>query len=158
MAVTTTIPRLYVIFFTTIDPLIALSGILTTIFSPHTILTLYNPRAKLPPSIETSTLLYITSSFYLSTIFLQVVLLTLQRDDLTVWKCLQSSILIQDLGILAAVGRSLRVQGRMDAALLTAEEWGNIAILGAVGLIRVLFIAGLGLRKVNVPQDKAKGA
>jgi hypothetical protein len=149
MAVTSPIPRLHAVFFSTIVPLVAVSGILTSMFSPRIILTVYNPVAKLPSSIETSTLLDITSTFCLSIIFLQVVLLRLRRHDLNVWKCLQGSILIQDLGILAAVERSLKAQKSFDISLGRAEKWGNVAILRVVRLIQGFFVVGFGLNRVS---------
>ncbi|KAK5332396.1 hypothetical protein LTR98_011480 [Exophiala xenobiotica] len=51
------IPSFYRIFFSTFDPLIALTGVLVNIFAPSVILKLYDPNATLPPSIETTVLI-----------------------------------------------------------------------------------------------------
>jgi hypothetical protein len=128
-----------------LDPLIALSGVLTHLLSPATMLKLYNPAATLPPRPETLTLLDINAGFLLATMPLQIVMLRLRPNDVAVWKCLQGSILIQDLGIIAAVLRSLSVQGRLDLGLIRVDEWGNIGILAGVAIIRAAFVLGVGL-------------
>lgn len=138
-------PAIYRVFFPTIDPLIALSGALTHVLSPKTILSLYNASAKLPPAIETTTLLEINSGFLLATMPLQIIMLRLRPNDVAVWKCLQGSILIQDLGIIAAVLTSLKAQGRLDVGLLNLNEWGNLGILVALGILRAAFVLGVGL-------------
>ncbi|EXJ75151.1 uncharacterized protein A1O5_01847 [Cladophialophora psammophila CBS 110553] len=141
-----TIPTFYRVFFSTIDPLIALSGALTQVFAPATILTLYNPSsAALPPAIETTVLLDSTAGYLVSTMFLQVVMLRARPADLTVWRCLQGSILIQDLAIIGAVVGALKTQHRLDWGLVTAKEWSNLAILAGVGALRVAFLLGIGV-------------
>jgi hypothetical protein len=139
-----TIPSFYRLFFPTLDPLIAFSGILTNLLSPSTILTLYNPAAHLPPLPEALTLIDINAGFLFATTPLQIIMLRLRPDDVVVWKCLQGSILLQDLGILAAVGRALVTQGRASVGLVRLEEWGNIVILGAVAVIRAAFLLNVG--------------
>lgn len=141
---TSTIPSFYRLFFPTLDPLIALSGVFANILSPRTILTLYNTSARLPPALETTTLLDINTGYLLATMSLQIIMLRLRPNDVAVWKCLQGSILIQDLGIIITVLRSLSGQGRLKVAEITAGEWGNLAILAGVGILRAAFLLGVG--------------
>ncbi|KIW65375.1 hypothetical protein PV04_07640 [Phialophora macrospora] len=141
------IPGFYRLFFPTLDPLIALTGSLTHLLSPATILTLYNPSAALPPAIETTTLLDIIAAYLLATTPLQIIMLRLRPDDVPLWKCLQGSLLVQDVGIVAAVVRSLSAQGRLSPGLITGGEWGNLVILGGVGILRAGFLLGVGLGK-----------
>jgi hypothetical protein len=140
------IPAFYRLFFPTLDPLIALTGSLTHLLSPRTILTLYNPSAALPPAIETTTLLDIIAAYLLATTPLQVIMLRLRPADVALWKCLQGSLLVQDVGIVAAVVRSLSAQGRLHRpGLITAAEWGNLAVLAGVGILRAGFLLGVGI-------------
>ncbi|KIY03760.1 uncharacterized protein Z520_00451 [Fonsecaea multimorphosa CBS 102226] len=141
------IPAFYRVFFSTIDPVIALSGVLTQLFSPATILRLYNASSSLtlPPAIETTVLLDSSAGYLLSTLFLQVVMLRLRPADRTVWKCLEASILIQDVALVAAVARSLDAQHRLAWRMVTGEEWGNLGILVGVGVLRAAFLMGIGM-------------
>ena len=156
MSTSSSIPFFYRTFFPTLDPLIALTGFLTHILSPATILRLYNPTAELPPAPETMTLLDINAGFLLATIPLQIILLRLRPHDVAVWKCLQGSILIQDLGIIAAVLRSLSVQGRLHFGLIRTDEWGNVAVLAGVGIIRAAFLWSVALNGETSGKGKKK--
>ncbi|KAJ9499995.1 hypothetical protein H2202_004386 [Exophiala xenobiotica] len=155
------IPSFYRIFFSTIDPLIALTGVLTNIFTPSMILKSYNSNATLPPSTETTVLLRSSAGYLLSTMFLQTVLLRLRPTDLTVWRCLQIAILIQDVVILASLTLALATQRRLNLALVRPEEWSNFVVLTAVGLIRAAFILDVGMPQAgDVPEtgnEKGKG-
>lgn len=73
--------------------------------------------------------------------FLQIVLLRL-TSDITVWRCLQASILIQDVVLLASASMAVTDQGR-GMTTLRGEEVGNLSVLIGVGGIRVAFLLGL---------------
>ena len=81
-----------------------------------------------------------STGFLLGTLFLQVVLLRLRSRDLTVWRCLQASIAIVDLVIIASVLQGLSIQGRITPALWRWQEWGNLLITGFVLATRVVFL------------------
>ncbi|KAJ9610422.1 hypothetical protein H2200_005199 [Cladophialophora chaetospira] len=138
-------PAIYRIFFQTLDPLIALSGVLAHTLSPKTILSLYNASAKFPPATETVALLDVGNTFLLAVMPLQIVMLRLRPNDVAVWKCLQGSILIRDIGIIATVLRSLSAQGRLDVGLIKGDEWGNLGILAALAVLRTAFVLGVGV-------------
>ncbi|KAK7890415.1 hypothetical protein LTR67_008301 [Exophiala xenobiotica] len=155
------IPSFYRVFFSTIDPLIALTGILTNIFAPSVILKSYNSNPTLPPSTETTVLLRSSAGYLLSTMFLQTVLLRLRPTDLTVWRCLQIAILIQDVAILASLTLALATERRLNLALVRPEEWSNLVVLTAVGLIRAAFILDVGMPQAGdgpgTGNEKGKG-
>lgn len=48
--------------------------------------------------------------------------------------------------IIVAVLSSLKAQGRLDAGLINASEWGNLGILVALGILRAAFVLGVGLK------------
>ncbi|KAL6249456.1 hypothetical protein RBB50_003309 [Rhinocladiella similis] len=135
------IPQFYRVFFTTFDPIIALSGVVANLFFPSLILTSYTATPTLPPSAETTALLHGSAGYLLSTMFLQIVLLRL-TSDITVWRCLQASILIQDVVLLASASMAVTDQGR-GMTTLRGEEVGNLSVLIGVGGIRVAFLLGL---------------
>ncbi|KIW33772.1 uncharacterized protein PV07_00596 [Cladophialophora immunda] len=142
-----TIPAFYRVFFSTVDPLIALSGALTQLLAPRTLLTLYNgSSATLPPAIETTALLDSGAGYLLSTMLLQLVLLRLRPADRAVWRCLEAAILVQDVAVVAAVARALDAQHRLAwPLLLRPGEWANLAILAGVGALRAAFLLGVGM-------------
>ncbi|KIW21263.1 hypothetical protein PV08_01843 [Exophiala spinifera] len=136
------IPRFYRVFFTTLDPIVALSGVVANLFFPSLILTSYSATPTLPPSAETTALLHGSAGYLLSTMFLQIVLLRL-CSDITVWRCLQTSILIQDVVLLASAFMAVADQGR-GLSTLRGEEVGNLIVLIAVGGLRAAFLMRLG--------------
>lgn len=77
-------------------------------------------------------------------VFIQVYLLPKRANDLLVWRAFEAGTLLIDLGLLAAVGRSLSAQGRLELGRLRAEDWGNLGITGTVAVVRGAFLLGLG--------------
>ena len=142
------VPSFYRIWFTTIDPIISLSGVYLNIFNPTTILSSYSPTYA-PPRSETILLLDTVAAFLAGLIFLQIVLLRAKATDMVVWRAVQTGQLIVDLGMLAAYTRALRVQGRMSLGNWRAEEWGNYTIVVGVEIIRLMFltVVGMGRKK-----------
>ncbi|EMC99268.1 hypothetical protein BAUCODRAFT_146232 [Baudoinia panamericana UAMH 10762] len=134
------IPRIYRVFFTTLDPLLAATGVLTALFYPSALLKPYSPIAALPPALETSSLLIMLAGFYAATLLLQVVVLRMRPDDLGLWRVLQLSILFQDVFILAAFARSMGIQGRLSPLAWHADEAGTIATTAGVGFVRARFL------------------
>lgn len=143
------IPTFYRIWFTIVDPLFTLLGIYSMVFNPKTVLNSYSPTYISPPSSETVLLLDVKAAFLVGLLYLQLVLLRARPTDVTVWRALQASTLLVDLGMLAAFARALSVQGRMDARLLRVEEWGNYAITAGLAVVRSSFLVGVraGARK-----------
>ncbi|KAK1049831.1 hypothetical protein LTR74_017186 [Friedmanniomyces endolithicus] len=135
----------YRIFFTTVDPLIALTGFISALFFPNFLLSTYSPTATIPPAIETTELLNILAGFYLSVVPLQIFLLRARPQDLTVWRVLQFSVLITDVAVLGATMTALSAQGRLQPSRWRLEEAGSVALTAGVGLIRIAFLISLGM-------------
>jgi hypothetical protein len=87
------IPAVYRYFFTIIDPLMCIGGVLGNIFAPATILASYTAAPVLPPAIETTVMLDGMGGWFAGMGFLQVYLLRAKKDDLTVWKSVQVNLL-----------------------------------------------------------------
>jgi hypothetical protein len=142
----TPIPSIWRIWFATLDPLIAFSGILA-IINPVDYLPTYGPtpEVQIPLALETQFLLYPTIGFLLGIMFLQIVMLRLRSHDVTVWKCLQASIAIVDVAMIASLVHLLRLQGKGDPALWWPGECTSVVVTGVVLVSRVLFLVGVGL-------------
>ena len=141
----TSIPSFYRIWFTIIDPLLSLLGIISNLFSPAAILNGYSPNAVIPPAPETAVLLDTTAAFLAGFIVLQTVLLRARPNDLVVWRILQASTLLVDFALLGSFARALTADARLDLRLWRAAEWTNIGITGGVAVIRAAFCLGVGM-------------
>ncbi|KAK4556904.1 hypothetical protein LTR86_005885 [Recurvomyces mirabilis] len=139
----TQVPAPYRIFFTTIDPILAISGTLTSLFAPSLIL---GPSAPKIPTPESTFLLQSSAGFYAAFVLLQVFLLRARPHDLTVWRALEASLLITDIFIVvASFGFYGSKHGTAVPFLWKVEEIGNFVITAGVGVIRALFLLGVGL-------------
>ena len=139
----------YRFWLPTLDPIVAFTGVLANVFAQSTILNSYNASfpstAKHVPT-EAAVCLETIAGSLLATLFLQVVLLRARWNDLTVWRCVQLSILIVDLAMLGAMSKALYAQGRLSLIEWRWEEWTNMGITGGVALIRVAFLLGIGVK------------
>ncbi|MCJ1271806.1 hypothetical protein MMC22_011711 [Lobaria immixta] len=141
-------PAFYRIWFTLIDPLFSILGIYSNIFTPSTILLSYSPTYRSPPTSETILCLDTVAAFLSGLIFLQVYLLRAKANDITVWRAVQGSTLIVDIGLLAAFARALGNQGRLGSiGGWRVEEWGNYAITVGVAIVRGAFLMEVGMGK-----------
>ena len=145
----TQIPSFYRVFFASVDPFIALSGVLANLFAPDLVLDSYNPQYTPPRAAETTLLLDTVAGFLIGTIFLQVVLLRAKPDDLTVWRCLQASIMLVDFTMLAAFSRAFAAQGRTDWRVWRAEEWTNLGVTAGVAAMRMAFLSSFGFGRAG---------
>lgn len=139
------IPSFYRVFFTSIDPLIALSGAYLSLFDPGTVLASSFDRSS-PYAVPTPaiTVLLTQAAGALSVMAFLMVFMLRRTDDIVIWKLFESSILIADVALFRSLWQALEAQGRLDVTVLRAEEWGTIAITGFVTLMRVLFVSGVG--------------
>jgi hypothetical protein len=139
------IPTFYRIFFPTIDPIVASTGVIGNLFLPGDILKSYNPRAILPPALETEVLLQSSAGFLAGTMVLQIFLLRMRPHDIGVWKALQASIAVVDAAILGSVFRALDKQDRLALKDWRGLDWINVGVTGTVLAIRLAFCLGVGL-------------
>lgn len=141
-------PAFYRIWFHLIDPLVSLSGIYFNVFHPSTILHSYSPTYHSPPTSETILCLDTVAAFLSGYIFLQVYLLRAKANDRTVWRAVQGSMLIVDIGLLAAFTRALGNQGRLGSiGGWRVQELGNYTITVGVAVVRWAFLMGVGMGK-----------
>ncbi|KAJ7583858.1 hypothetical protein C8J56DRAFT_952035 [Mycena floridula] len=140
------IPAFYRHFFTTIDPLMCLGGVFGNILAPASILASYTATPSLPPATETIVLLDGMAGFFAGMAFTQIFLLRAKKEDLTVWKAVQVSMVFVDIFMLFGLARALIGQrGGMDTTSWRGQDWGNIVGYPALILIRLAFLAGVGM-------------
>lgn len=105
----------------------------------------YSVNPVMPPATETRLMLDSLVGFYLLLAFLQVVLLRARPNDVGVWKILQAGTIFLDIAMVLAFARALDNTGRLDAGSWRSEEWCNIGITSAVGVVRGFFVLGVGM-------------
>ena len=142
------IPYFYSLWFTTIDPLVAVHGAYMNIFTPATTLDAYIPAEVAPYNPNHYILFQIEAAHFLCLAFLSTILLR-YTQDIQVWKIMQAAILIVDLGMLYSLGNSLDQQGRLAVAKWRAEDWGCLLIVGFVTLLRSAFLLEVRFRAIG---------
>jgi hypothetical protein len=65
-------------------------------------------------------------------------------NDLGVWKRWQKILLFADMVALYSMWKAVEVQG----GLWTSEEVGDVTIIAAVTVVRLMFVAGVGVSQV----------
>lgn len=139
------IPSLYRIWFTLLDPLLTLTGIYLTFFTPYFVLAGFNPTYQIPPSSETILLLDHSGAWFIAILILQLGLLRSRPDDVLVWWYYALAVGVVDTLTCAAVLRTLETQGRLGVGGWRWEEWVNLASTGACALVRGAFVLGIGI-------------
>ena len=150
---TSPIPSFYRTWFTILDPILSVTGVVANLFFPNAYLDSLTTSATNPPTIETTALLDSLAGFYGALVFLQLGLLRPRPRDLGIWRTLQAATLVVDVFILEAFARALHAQGRLGLVHWRAEEWMNIGLTAFVAVLRTAFLLGLGME----PQGKTAG-
>jgi hypothetical protein len=149
------IPGFYRVFFTSIDPLIALSGVYMNLYKPEMVL-----GAVVPATVATWNPAYYPimqqlTGWHLGTIFLQTTLLR-YTGDLGVWRIFQASVLVIDAALGWSIWSALGAQGRRSLAGMRGEDWGTVGITAGVAIIRTAFLLGAGFGQQSGAGAKGK--
>ncbi|KAL7004987.1 hypothetical protein EMMF5_005473 [Cystobasidiomycetes sp. EMM_F5] len=107
----------------------------------------FAPNVLSPPAHETALALDALGGFFASLAFLQVVLLRLRPNDVGVWKCVQFAGVLVDVGVVGGFWRVLDRQGRLSLSAMRPEEKGQMIGTAVLGLVRLAFVLGVGIRK-----------
>lgn len=136
----------YKVWFQWVDPLILLPTIYALIFTPQVMLDAFIPPPLSAYNPNQGFLLHQLAAMYA---FVAIVLGGGLRvsDDIKVWKVIIGGVLVIDIAMLASIYASLDQQGRLGA--LRSADWGNILFTGLVTVIRILFLAGVGVGDID---------
>ncbi|KAK7188665.1 hypothetical protein DPSP01_013309 [Paraphaeosphaeria sporulosa] len=149
------IPACYRIFFTSIDPLIALSGAYMDYFDPETILASAFPRSGsyAKPTPPVTFLLMQAGGSFIMMAFLMVFMLR-YTSDVKIWKMFQFGVLVTDFTLFFSLFGALEGTGRLNVGAVRWEEWGTIIITGFLTLLRLAFLGGFGFGKTGRNGEK----
>lgn len=75
--------------------------------------------------------------------------------DVNVWKILQDAILVVDCILLGSLYLTLEQQGRLEVAAWRFEDWMSLILTSFVALLRSSFLAGIGLKTVEIGKKRA---
>ncbi|KAF2832210.1 hypothetical protein CC86DRAFT_451805 [Ophiobolus disseminans] len=148
------IPLFFRLFFTYVDPLICLWGAYMDFFLPRLVLSSHIPLPT--PDIGHSMILKQRGGGMLNFGIISAVLLR-YTYDVKIWNIVQVANLIVDLAYFWAVYEALSVQGRLDVGTWRKEDWGSVVITGTAGIVRMVFLAGVGFGKVRSGTRKNGG-
>ncbi|KAM3418051.1 hypothetical protein BST61_g6257 [Cercospora zeina] len=142
------IPKPYHLFFTTLDPLIALSGVYMMFFTPALVTHAFIPSSLSPYNPLQTFFQHQIGGALLMTLVLNIFLLR-RTNELGIWKVVQAGGLVYDLAILYGTCYALGQQGRLSPAKYRVEDWGNLGMVGMCAVVRALFCAGFGMKTMD---------
>jgi hypothetical protein len=87
---------------------------------------------------------------------ISAVLLRYRRNDVGVWKIVQSGLWMTDAMLLVGTWMALDGQGRLSWKGMRMEDWACIGITGLAGLARTCFVLGLGVGGVGGRERKKR--
>lgn len=144
------IPFVYRLFFTYLEPVLATGGAIQTLVQPAEYLSAMAHRAQTnnTPIYDPRTHFVFTSltGAWLCFAYTEAVILRLYPDDITLWKRLIVGMLLSD--VFFCHSAALAVGGYrelVDLANYTAQDWLVCVTTWPFVMARVAFLLGLGL-------------
>jgi hypothetical protein len=143
------LPRFYTAFFLFIEPISALAGAFFAHFRPLDYLQL--THAASAPSyagtIPLSTTIVLSQLANLYLLFaINEALVLRASSDIRVWKTVLFGFLVADFGHLYTV-KELGPEVYWNVLKWNAMDWGNVGFVYAGATMRMMFLAGVGLRR-----------
>ena len=138
------IPAFYRIWFTYLDPLIAIHATYMDFFTPATIFNSQIAGVTLDPDYHAFFQQlggHLAGIAFLSTVLLRA------TSELKIWKILQASILIVDICLMASIYTSLSHQSRLSPSI-GAGRTGVALHRGVRDAAADVLLAGLGWRSL----------
>jgi hypothetical protein len=136
----------YRYWFTIGDPFLAVTGIVSNLFFPSSILLALTPNVLVSqPRLETTMLMQSTAGVYACLLIIHQFVLQPRPGDVALWKSVQAGQTICEGAKLATVLWGILGLGQG----LSTEVCVNVGIATCVILFRVAFLLGAGERKVK---------
>ncbi|KAL8381896.1 hypothetical protein RB595_005918 [Gaeumannomyces hyphopodioides] len=157
MASLDTIPSIYWIQLTCVDPVLSVGTMLAALFAPDVLLTTFFPEhlvaaAPFPPLYRA--ILHQLGAWYLFHALVSGAALRATRDR-AVWKISQAATLAVDSCILWDFYISILDQGRADPQTWTTGELAGVVYTVWVWVVRVAFLSDVGLSRRTAASDGA---
>lgn len=140
-ALRASIPAFYRLFFTWADPLLCLWAAYMDFFTPTVVLSSHIPSPD--PDVGHVMILGQRGGHFLCFFMLSGILLR-YTTDIKIWHIVELGLLVTDFAYFWAVYGALGEQGRLWPEEWRPEDWGSVVVTGAVGLVRLTFLARVG--------------
>ncbi|XXH01608.1 hypothetical protein Hte_007968 [Hypoxylon texense] len=143
-----TLPNIHVfyhIWFKWLDPLVLVPTVYALIFTPQVMLDALVPPPLSIYNPDQGFLLHQLAAMYA---FIGIMLGGVLRvsSEIKVWKVVTAGVLLIDVAMLASIYASLKQQDRLSVEAMRGADWGNVLFTGLVTVIRVSFLAGIGVQ------------
>ncbi|KAB5571807.1 hypothetical protein GE09DRAFT_643791 [Coniochaeta sp. 2T2.1] len=146
------LPALYRFTFLWYEPIGCLSGVYLNLFDKDHFLRLFVPGTTRHPDHDI--LHSYVSGAMLSFSIIQAVLFR-YTDDVNVWKIVNWGMIAWEACILHGSYNNLAAQGRLALGSWTRDDWMAVALPVLVGVVRVLYVCGVGLGGMSGKSGKA---
>lgn len=140
------IHRFYRVWFTSIDPLLLALLTYTLVFTPDVMMDSLIPNSMSMPNPDHAFLFHQLAALY-GFLTLMLAVLLRSTSDLKVWNIVIGAVLMIDIALLTSLYVSLDHQGRLSIVQWRSQDWFNWIITGFVAVVRVIFLAGVGVTK-----------
>ncbi|RSM15080.1 hypothetical protein CDV31_005160 [Fusarium ambrosium] len=140
------IPTLYRLLFLYLEPLLAIGAAIQTHFAPKIFLNTMSQTSEYAP--DNQVIYDQVAALYTLFAFNEAVLLRL-TNDIRVWKGVFIGIFICDILHLYASWASLGADVFWNPSAWRVEDWANLGALWGLGVVRVAFLTGVGLRQTG---------
>ncbi|KAH6684910.1 hypothetical protein F5X68DRAFT_210391 [Plectosphaerella plurivora] len=138
----------YRIWFTWVDPIVLAATFIGIFIDPNLFMINFVPASISRADPNHAFLFHHIAVFY-GFIGLMVGVLQRVSSDIRVWKIIQGSVLYVDIALIWVVYAGLKQQGRLHPDLMRAEDWAGLLFTAWVAVIRIFFVAGVGVREVR---------
>jgi hypothetical protein len=136
----------YHFWFKWLDPLVLVPTIYALVFSPQVMLDAFVPAPLSAYNADQGFLLHqLAAMFAFVAIMLGAVLRV--SDEIRVWRVVIGGVLLIDIAMLVSIYVSLKQQERLSLGAMRSADWGNILFTGLVTVIRIFFLAGVGVQQ-----------
>jgi hypothetical protein len=138
------IPAIYRFAFKWYEPISCLIGFWINTFDLDKALSIYVPKYISARDPAHDILFRLVAGAMLCFAILQGVLLR-YMDDINAWKIVNLGFLGWDICVLYGSYTMLVSQGRLDPSSWRVDDWMSMGVTASVGMLRALFVAGVGL-------------
>ncbi|KAG8422380.1 hypothetical protein J3459_010430 [Metarhizium acridum] len=147
------VPTLYTCFFAYVDQLIALYGAYLNFLAPGQAVASMAPLSTYDPA---TVFLFHQAGGLALAVAVMSALVPRVSEDLAVWKVLQFSLLLSDVGGLSGVYFALQRQGRLEPRLWSADDRAVGGLYLFITAVRLAFVLGVGFGDAGEVRRGAK--
>lgn len=135
----------YRLWFLWLDPLVLGVSVYALLFTPQVMLDALIPPPLSAYNPDQGFLLHQLAALFT---FVGIILGGVLRvsNQIQVWRVVILAVLVVDIAMLASIYASLQQQDRLSLEAMRSEDWSSIIFTGFVTMIRIFFLAGVGVQ------------